>query len=141
MVEIKAEAPAKAKDIISFSGIGTPEQMIEIKTAAARRNLSVRKLRSDLSRRNFREIEVKNLTLEALSPANISIIGDLEGIEVAGADKAINFDLEMSQRLAGQLTSRKISGLQTVPGKKLCLVPKDWRKLETSEIDKRELVR
>lgn len=141
LVEIKAEAPAKAKDIISFSGIGTPEQMIEIKTAAARRNLSVRKLRSDLSRRNFREIEVKNLTLEALSPANISIIGDLEGIEVAGADKAINFDLEMSQRLAGQLTSRKISGLQTVPGKKLCLVPKDWRKLETSEIDKRELVR
>lgn len=141
LIEIVGEGATKAKDIIRFSGIGTLDQMIEIKTSAIKRNVAVRQLRSNFSRRNFREIEVKNLALDALSPANISTLGDLEGLEVAVADKAVSFDLEMKQGQAGQLTSRKISGLQTIPGKKLRLLPKNWRKLETSEIEKKEFLR
>lgn len=141
LIETKAESPAKAKDIIRFSGVGTLEQMIEIKTSAVKRNLAVKQLRSDFSRRNFRIFEVKNLALEALAPVSISVLGDFEGLEVAGIDKTISFDLEMSQRLAGQLISRKISGLQAVSGKKLRLLPKTWRKFETSEIEKREIIR
>ena len=141
LVEIRGEAAVKAKDVIRFSGVGTSEQTVEIRTGAAKRNLTIRQLRTDFSRRHWRSFEVKNLTLEVATPLNISAWGDLESLEMSAGEKVINFDLDLLQREAGELASRKISGLQTSPGKKILIVPKNWKKLGATEIEKRELLK
>jgi len=103
--------------------------------------LTIRQLRTDFSRRHWRSFEVKNLTLEVATPLNISAWGDLESLEMSAGEKVINFDLDLLQREAGELASRKISGLQTSPGKKILIVPKNWKKLGATEIEKRELLK
>ncbi|MGQ9471825.1 MAG: hypothetical protein ACUVR0_09075 [Candidatus Aminicenantales bacterium] len=110
-------------------------------TTAPERRLTIGKLRTDFGRRNYRQFEIKSLTAKAASRLTITTLGDLEGLEAEFGEKATSFDLDILQRQDGTSTTRKLSRLPTSPGKKLRIGPKNWKKLETTEVERSQLVK
>lgn len=139
LVQIDAKSVALARDIIKVSDLGTAAQSLELQTQATERDLTVKQLRSDLQTRDWRSIEVKNLRAASSLPLKIQAVGDLEALVVSSRDTAVNFDVDMQQRMNGRLTSGSARGLSTTPGKFLKVAPKSWQTLESAGLEKRVL--
>jgi hypothetical protein len=144
LVEIKTISPGKTRDILRFSKIDSYEQSIEIKTSGNQREYDVKQLRTDITRKNYRSFHVKNLKIDPnlpVVPITIDIVGDFEAVEVSAKERKINFQVDILQNREGKVTTRQLKKLTTVPGKQLMIAPKNWMKLDTTELEKKTSIR
>lgn len=137
LIEITADSTTRSKDTIRFSNISMPNQTLEISTLAPQKRMTIRQLRTDIRRKNYRQFEIKNMTLESRAATNIRIIGDLEGIEVSSSQQAVSFQLNIIQRRNRVVASRQLTGLTTELGKVLCIAPRNWAKLGRTELEQK----
>ena len=141
LIQIDGKSADRAKDLIRVSNLATAAQSVDIQTLGAERNLSVKQLRADVKGKDWRSIEVRDLRAARNVPVTIGAVGDMESVLVSSRDQAVNFDLDLQQRVMGQFATRKTERLSTTPGKLLRIAPGDWSALDRTEIEKEHLDR
>jgi hypothetical protein len=139
LVKIDSQAAARAKDIVKLSRAATAAQSLEIKTLGDQRDFTIKQLRTGTTGREWRSFDIKNLKSSRNIPVTIDVIGDLEAVTVSSPDREVQFDLDIQQRIKGEVTTRKVDRLSTTPGKVLRVAPKSWQMLDKTELEKIEL--
>jgi len=137
MIEINSQSTALATDVITLTAIATAGQSIRVETSGAQRKVTVMQLRTGASEGEWRRYDVRNLRVTREAPVTIDVQGDLGAIAVSSRDRAVTFDLGIQQRVHGSVSTRTVPQLVTQPGKVLRVAPKDWKRLETTELEKK----
>jgi hypothetical protein len=137
LIEIDSDSSMQARDIIKLRRMATEFQSIEINTTGIHRKFNIKKLRSDIGTRNYRSFNVKNLILDPNVPVNVSLTRDFKDMEISSKDKTVDFELNIIQSVGGKTTVREVRDLSTSPGKLLRISPKNWKKLDSTEIIKK----
>jgi len=136
LVKLDSLSTEFATDVIKFDAVSSAVQSVELETTGVKRMVSVMQLRTGTTQKEWRRFDVKNLAVTRDTPVMIHATENFKSIQVSGKNKPVSFDLEIQQRMNNKTTIKTIQKLTVDTGKVLKMAPKDWDKLDKTDIVK-----
>ena len=133
MVENEVESRYRGAEEIRIGGLGGASQQIEIKPLKRTRRIHLRHLRQDPKTGGWRSLRVRNLRVPRQG-VTLNVWGDLEVAEIQSNGLQIQMEVELEQRLEGQLRKVELGLLKAPHERLLRLSPRDWSRLDNEGI-------
>jgi hypothetical protein len=133
MVEIEVESRYRGGEEIRIGGLGGASQRVEIQPLKQSRRIHLRHLRQDPKTGGWRSLRVRNLRVPRQG-VTLNVWGDLEVAEIQSNGLQIQMEVELEQRLEGQLRKVELGLLKAPHERWLRLSPRDWSRLDNEGI-------
>lgn len=129
LLEIEVESRYRGAQEIRIGAQGGGVQRIEIQPLKQSRLVHIRHLRQDPKTGGWRSLRVKNLRVPTQGMA-LDVCGNLEVVEIQSKGPQIQMEVELEQRLNGQLGKVELGQLKAPHSRLLRLSPRNWARLD-----------
>lgn len=124
VIQIDAESDISATDVVRLSGTAA-NPSLEIATLGEEREFSIRCLRAGEDHADWRSFDISHLVVNPESQVTITSLDNLHALEISSAGREVLFDLAVTQKVNGTVSTRAFEALVTTPGKRLRIAPAD----------------
>ncbi len=133
LLEIEVESRYRGAQEIRIGAQGGGSQRIEIQPLKQSRLVHIRHLRQDPKTGGWRSLRVKSLRVPTQGMA-LNVWGNLEVVEIQSKGLQIQMEVELEQRLNGQLRKVELGRLKAPHNRLLRLSPRDWSRLDNEGV-------